>query len=115
MSPADSKKSKTAERISRPAKTKTTAAKKAAAAKRAKTTSTARGSKVSAETKKAVARRLGDDVQRIDAEQRRVMIQEAAYYIAETRGFSPGAELDDWIAAERLIDDLIVGGEARQS
>lgn len=27
----------------------------------------------------------------------------AAYYRAEKRGFSPGAELDDWLEAEREI------------
>ena len=31
-------------------------------------------------------------------------IQEAAYHRAQERGFSPGAELDDWLAAERDID-----------
>ena len=28
------------------------------------------------------------------------LIAEAAYYRAEQRGFAPGHELDDWIAAE---------------
>lgn len=27
-------------------------------------------------------------------------IAESAYYMAEARGFSPGYELDDWLAAE---------------
>ena len=31
-------------------------------------------------------------------------IQEAAYYRAEKRGFTPGAEHDDWIEAEAEID-----------
>lgn len=31
-------------------------------------------------------------------------IQEAAYRRAQERGFGPGAELDDWLAAEREID-----------
>jgi hypothetical protein len=35
---------------------------------------------------------------------REEMIRIAAYYIAEERGFSPGAELDDWLAAEIAID-----------
>jgi hypothetical protein len=30
-------------------------------------------------------------------------IAEAAYYRAEQRGFVPGYELDDWLAAEREI------------
>lgn len=37
-------------------------------------------------------------------EQNRLMIQEAAYYLAEKRGFvSPGHELDDWLKAKAQI------------
>ena len=35
------------------------------------------------------------------------MICEAAYYIAEQRGFEPGHELDDWLAAEAQIHDQL--------
>jgi Protein of unknown function (DUF2934) len=38
--------------------------------------------------------------------QREQMIAEAAYYRAEKRGFAPGRELDDWIAAETEIAEL---------
>jgi len=31
-------------------------------------------------------------------------ISEAAYRLAQERGFAPGAELQDWLAAEREID-----------
>jgi hypothetical protein len=31
-------------------------------------------------------------------------IREAAYFKAERRGFAPGHELDDWLAAEAEID-----------
>ncbi len=31
------------------------------------------------------------------------MIATAAYYIAAQRDFSPGQELDDWLAAERAV------------
>jgi hypothetical protein len=41
--------------------------------------------------------------ERIDAAQRRAMIEEAAYFHAEHRGFEPGHELDDWLAAEDQI------------
>ena len=34
------------------------------------------------------------------------MISEAAYYLAERRGFRPGQELDDWLAAEGEIKQL---------
>lgn len=33
----------------------------------------------------------------------REMIEQAAYYIAEKRGFHPGYEQEDWLAAERQI------------
>jgi hypothetical protein len=38
----------------------------------------------------------------IDA--REAMIREAAYYLAERRGFAPGHDLEDWLAAEASID-----------
>lgn len=37
-------------------------------------------------------------------------IQRRAYEIAQERGFTPGAELNDWLQAEREIDDDIAGG-----
>ena len=39
-----------------------------------------------------------------DAHARYMRIAVAAYYNAETRGFSPGRELDDWLDAEKQID-----------
>ena len=33
----------------------------------------------------------------------RTWIAEAAYYRAERRGFSPGMEIDDWMAAEAEV------------
>jgi hypothetical protein len=35
------------------------------------------------------------------------MIAVAAYYRAERRGFAPGSELDDWLAAEADIEALL--------
>lgn len=32
-------------------------------------------------------------------------IQRAAYFRAERRGFAPGFEIDDWLEAEREVDD----------
>ena len=37
-------------------------------------------------------------------EMRRSMIAEAAYHIAERRGFGPGHEVEDWLHAEKEID-----------
>jgi hypothetical protein len=47
-----------------------------------------------------------------DAELRRAMIAEAAYYRAEQRGFEPGRDLEDWCAAEIDIDSQLVGDES---
>lgn len=33
----------------------------------------------------------------------RRQIAEAAYYLAEQRGFAPGCDVDDWLAAEAQI------------
>jgi hypothetical protein len=44
------------------------------------------------------------DRSEIDWEERHRRIAEAAYYRAERRGFTPGYEEEDWIAAEREID-----------
>lgn len=38
-----------------------------------------------------------------DAAQRASRIAEAAYFRAESRGFAPGFELEDWLLAEREI------------
>jgi len=46
-------------------------------------------------------------VRTIESGVREIMIAEAAYYIAERRGFEPGAELDDWLEAENEIDRLL--------
>jgi hypothetical protein len=39
------------------------------------------------------------------SESREARIAEAAYWRAERRGFVAGQELDDWLAAEREIDE----------
>ena len=36
--------------------------------------------------------------------ERQAMIAEAAYYIAERRGFEPGHDLEDWLCAEREMN-----------
>ncbi len=40
-------------------------------------------------------------------EDRRQLIAEAAYFRAERRGFQPGQELEDWLAAEIEVDALL--------
>jgi Protein of unknown function (DUF2934) len=46
-------------------------------------------------------------------EDRRRMIAEAAYFRAEQRGFVPGSELEDWLAAELEVDALLGEDEVR--
>ncbi len=36
--------------------------------------------------------------------ERQRMISEAAYYLAEQRGFSPGDEMEDWLQAESQVN-----------
>jgi hypothetical protein len=43
------------------------------------------------------------------------MIAEAAYYLAQRRGFAPGSELEDWLAAESEIEQLLAELEAEES
>jgi hypothetical protein len=46
----------------------------------------------------------------IPAPTRETMIREAAYFLSEHRGFAPGAELEDWFAAERDVDRILSSG-----
>ena len=43
----------------------------------------------------------------VPADVRQKMVADAAYYIAERRGFQPGDLVADWIAAEAEIDELL--------
>lgn len=47
----------------------------------------------------------------VGGEKRRHMIELAAYYRAERRGFVPGGELQDWLDAEREIGAKLAPGE----
>lgn len=35
------------------------------------------------------------------------LVAETAYRLAESRGFAPGHELDDWLAAEAEVDERL--------
>jgi hypothetical protein len=50
-------------------------------------------------------------VRQVTADDRRQMIAEAAYLRAEKRGFAPGGEVEDWLAAETEVDALLAAGE----
>lgn len=43
----------------------------------------------------------------LSPEERHRMIQRLAYFRAEWRGWTPGAEMDDWLHAEREVDDML--------
>ena len=44
----------------------------------------------------------------IPASVRKDLIRDAAYFRAQARGFAPGSEVSDWLAAEEEIDELIM-------
>ncbi len=47
-------------------------------------------------------------------EDRHASIAKAAYFRAEMRGFAPGHEVEDWLAAEEEVDQRLMG-EGRAS
>ena len=52
---------------------------------------------------------------KLTPEARHALIAEAAYLRAERRGFAPGQETEDWLAAEVEVDTLLrVGQSSRQ-
>ena len=48
----------------------------------------------------------------IAPETRRLMVAEAAYYIAENRGFESGREAEDWLLAEKQIETVLAAPPA---
>jgi hypothetical protein len=64
-------------------------------------------------TAKKAAARKATAKNPVPESQRRHMIAEAAYYLAEKRGFSDGDPVSDWIAAETEIDTRL-GHEGRR-
>jgi hypothetical protein len=56
---------------------------------------------------KARAKRAAVEPPTVSSDRRRGMIAEAAYLRAERRGFAPGGEEEDWLAAEAEVDRLL--------
>ena len=77
-------------------KAKTTKRPPAAASTRSKTSKPKRSAKPKAATSPDIT-----------PEVRRQMIQEAAYLLAEQRGFLQGDPVNDWLVAEKDIDQLL--------
>jgi hypothetical protein len=50
----------------------------------------------------------------ISEDARRAMVEQAAYLRAERRGFAPGGEVEDWLAAEAEVDALLKAGHHGQ-
>jgi hypothetical protein len=48
----------------------------------------------------------------VTEDERRGMIALSAYLRGERRGFAPGGEAEDWLAAEMEIDALLSGGQS---
>lgn len=48
----------------------------------------------------------------VDPAQRASLIANAAYFRAERRGFAPGRELEDWLAAEAEVDAQLLRAAA---
>lgn len=56
----------------------------------------------------SVAGQLRNGFARLTARERHQMITALAHHLAQERGFAPGRELDDWLAAEKTIDALFI-------
>jgi hypothetical protein len=57
----------------------------------------------------AVLRNIGLYIVPRVIEDRAVSISKLAYLKAERRGFAPGHELEDWLAAENEVDQRLAG------
>ncbi|MBS1136334.1 MAG: hypothetical protein H6R11_288 [Proteobacteria bacterium] len=94
------------EGASRPAATAAKAAAKTSTEKAEKSTATA--SRAPRKSVTAPGAGTGNAIQ-VTPEERQRYVSEAAFFIAERRGFSGGCELEDWLQAEAQIDQLLAG------
>lgn len=89
-------------------KKRVTTAAKSSTAKKTKATASKASTKPKTSTaKKPKSNGNGKNKIAIDPNIRQQMIAEAAYYIAESRGFTGGTPENDWIKAESQIDQLL--------
>lgn len=87
--------------------TKTSTTRKAAAAE-GETGGTPAAKKPAARKKPAPVPGSGNAVQ-LSPEERSRYVSEAAYFIAERRGFAAGSDVEDWLQAESEIDHMLAG------
>jgi hypothetical protein len=78
------------------------------------TTSSARAPRKSATSKPTRKQTPTETAPLLDPERRRALIAEAAYFRAERRGFEPGHETEDWLAAELEVDTALTAGVSPQ-
>lgn len=83
------------------------AAKVEAAPKAAKTTKAASAAKTTRKTQKVISELVELTESLVSDEERREMIAEAAYFLAEQRGFDPSEQVNDWLEAERSVDEML--------
>jgi hypothetical protein len=91
-------------RVAEPKAAKPAAAKPAAKEPTARTTTPSRSKSAEA---------APDTAAPLSAEDRARYVAEAAYYIAERRGFPGGTEAQDWLDAETQIDAMLAGSSTR--
>ena len=62
-----------------------------------------------AKSRKAASATKGGDYEAADItpEERHRMVAEAAYYRAEQHGFNPDRHMEDWLAAEAEVDNML--------
>jgi hypothetical protein len=94
-------------RTSKPAVTKPTSASSAETPRPASTPEAAPARAKRAAKPKAPTPAAAPAKPHLSEETRRAMIAESAYLRAERRGFAPGGEVEDWMAAEREVDALL--------
>ncbi len=85
-------------------------AKKSSRKRNAKTTAKASGASGRKASSRGRRKAAVEAAMNVTPQVRRQMIAEAAYFRAEARGFAPGHELEDWLAAEQEVDLIISGG-----
>jgi hypothetical protein len=68
--------------------------------------------RVSMHLKATAQHRRPDVTTTLSVDERRAMIEQAAYFRAEGRGFAPGHELEDWVAAELEVDQFLTESTA---
>lgn len=66
------------------------------------------------ETQVAASATAAESAASLDGDTRRRLIAVEAYFLAQRRDFAPGCELDDWLAAEALIEERLRGTHASE-